>query len=96
MDATTGPSGREREGAAVVVSRDDDQIRKLTVDNRREVKVEPESERGWKEGRKERRKEGFNYPASKLGLGGSLQLHPHGVPEPRLRLVHRRMGQKTE
>ena len=39
-----------REGAAVVVSRDDDdQIRKLTVDNRREVKVEPESERGKKE-----------------------------------------------
>ena len=47
-------------GAAVVVSRDDDQIRKLTVDNRREVKVEPESERGgWMEERKER----FNYRA---------------------------------
>ena len=45
-----------REGAAVVVSRDDDdQIRKLTVDNRREVKVEPESERGWKRGKKERK-----------------------------------------
>ena len=59
MDATTGPSEREggREGAAVVVSRDDDddQLRKLTVDNRREVKVEPESERGWKRGKKERK-----------------------------------------
>ena len=39
----------EWDGAAVVVSRDGDQIRKLTVDNRREVKVEPQSERGWME-----------------------------------------------
>ena len=38
--------------AAVVVSRDGDRIRELTVDNRREVKVEPESERGRMEGKK--------------------------------------------
>ena len=38
--------------AAVVVSRDGDRIREVTVDNRGEVKVEPESERGRMEGKK--------------------------------------------
>ena len=38
--------------AAVVVSRDGDRIREVTVDNRGEVKVEPESERGRMEEKK--------------------------------------------
>ena len=38
--------------AAVVVSRDGDRIREVTVDNRGEVKAEPESERGRMEGKK--------------------------------------------
>ena len=50
MDATARRGWTVR--AAVVVSRDGDRIREVTVDNRGEVKVEPESERGRMKGKK--------------------------------------------
>ena len=50
MDATARRGWTVR--AAVVVSRDGDRIREVTVDNRGEVKVEPESERGRMEEKK--------------------------------------------